>query len=121
MSSPLLASPVSPPRSRSPRDWELTQNSIKAHSPVGRLPCWRATAAAQERSRHEGGPDETALLAHFAADEEAALELLATEFHARLWRYLARHPGADMGPVEDELDEESTWQSGTMRAPTTYH
>ena len=50
-------------------------------------------------------PDEVVLLARIAVGEEAALELLATSYHTRLWRYLARQVGADAGLIEDVLQE----------------
>jgi len=50
-------------------------------------------------------PDDVALLARIAVGEEAALELLATEHHARLWRYLAHQLGADVWLIADVLQE----------------
>ena len=48
-------------------------------------------------------PDDAALLVRIANGDQQALELLVERYHARLWRYLARH--LDLHMVEDVLQE----------------
>ena len=47
--------------------------------------------------------DDAELLAHMARGDQQALELLVERYHARLWRYLARH--LDAHSIEDVLQE----------------